>query len=471
MPVHSCNRGGGSAFNRSHARTPTLDRCRPVYPPTRDSALAFLLETIRLGLTNLRLHALRSILTAIGIILGVAAVITMIAIGEGSKQSALAQIERLGARNIIIRSIKPPESNNQGGGGRRTFLAKFGITRDDLEVVRQAFPEAASIVPLKSIGSQVFKGALRKQSQGFGTTPDLERVARLTVARGRYLSWGDMNEQAAVAILGHDIARTLFPFDDPLGSTVRIDEQAFVVVGVLAPVGTSGGAGAALVGRDFNLDIHVPLTTAQTRFGDAVVRVSSGSRSSEEVQVREIIYEAPTRERVLVDAALIKRVFQVRHPKLDDIQFVIPYQLLEDARSAALRWQLVLAAIAAISLVVGGVGIMNIMLASVTERTREIGIRRALGATRKHIVWQFLVETSVLSAVGGVIGVLAGISLSFAIGWGAKKLFAGADMTTSIPLWSVVVSFVAATLTGLVAGIYPARQAARQDPIVALRHD
>ncbi|MBN8645998.1 MAG: FtsX-like permease family protein, partial [Planctomycetes bacterium] len=225
------------------------------------------------------------------------------------------------------------------------------------------------------------------------------------------------------------------------------------------------------VGRDFNLDIHVPLTTAQARFGDAVVRISSGSRSSEEVQIREVIYEASSRDRVLSDAAMLKRAVQVRHPKMDDVQFVIPYQLLEDARSAALRWQLVLAAIAAISLLVGGVGIMNIMLASVTERTREIGIRRALGATRKHIVWQFLVETSVLSAVGGLMGVAAGIGLSLAIGWGAKRLFAGAELTTSIPLWSVLVSFIAAALTGLVAGIYPARQAARQDPIVALRHD
>lgn len=433
--------------------------------------MTFLLETIRLGLSNIRLHALRSVLTAIGIILGVAAVITMIAIGEGSKRAALAQIERLGARNIIIRSIKPPESANQGGGNRRQFLAKFGITRDDLRVIEGAFPDAANVVPLKSIGAQVLRDSLRKQSQAFGTTPALKDVANLTVARGRYLTEGDLSEHAAVAVLGHDMARTMFPFDDPLGSTLRIDEQVFTVIGVLAPVGTSGGAGAALVGRDFNLDIHVPLTTAQARFGDAVVRISSGSRSSEEVQIREVIYEASSRDRVLSDAAMLKRAVQVRHPKMDDVQFVIPYQLLEDARSAALRWQLVLAAIAAISLVVGGVGIMNIMLASVTERTREIGIRRALGATRKHIVWQFLVETSVLSAVGGLMGVAAGIGLSLAIGWGAKRLFAGAELTTSIPLWSVLVSFIAAALTGLVAGIYPARQAARQDPIVALRHD
>lgn len=433
--------------------------------------MTFLIETIRLGLSNIRLHALRSVLTAIGIILGVAAVITMIAIGEGSKQAALAQIERLGARNIIIRSIKPPESASQGGNNRRQFLAKFGITRDDLRVIEGAFHDAANVVPLKSIGAQVLRDSLRKQSQAFGTTPELKGVANLTLARGRYLTHGDMNEHAAVAVLGHDIARTMFPFDDPLGATLRIDEQVFTVIGVLAPVGTSGGAGAALVGRDFNLDIHVPLTTAQSRFGDAVVRISSGSRSSEEVQIREVIYEASNRERVLSDAAMLKRAMQVRHPKMDDVQFVIPYQLLEDARSAALRWQLVLAAIAAISLVVGGVGIMNIMLASVTERTREIGIRRALGATRRHIVWQFLVETSVLSAVGGIMGVLAGVGLSLAIGWGAKRLFSGAELSTSIPLWSVLVSFFAAALTGLIAGIYPARQAARQDPIVALRHD
>ncbi len=433
--------------------------------------MTFLLETIRLGLSNLRLHALRSVLTAVGIILGVAAVITMIAIGEGSKQAALAQIERLGARNIIVRSIKPPESAQMQSGNRRGWRARYGITRDDLAVVEQSFPQAAAIVPLKSVGGQVLREALRKQSQTFGTTPELQRVANLKVARGRYLSQQDVDEAAPVGVLGHDMARTLFPFDDPLGATVRVDGKVITVVGVLESVGTSGGAGAALVGRDFNLDMHIPITTARMQFGDLVVRRTQGSGSAEEVQVREVLFESASRDAVLTDAALLRRVFQVRHPKMDDIQFVIPYQLLEDAKKAALRWQLVLAAIAAISLVVGGVGIMNIMLASVTERTREIGIRRALGATRRHIVWQFLVETSVLSAVGGVMGVLLGVGMSVGIGWFANKMFNSAELATSVPLWSILVSFIAAALTGLIAGIYPARQAARQDPIVALRHD
>lgn len=433
--------------------------------------MTFLLETIRLGLTNLRLHALRSVLTAIGIILGVAAVITMIAIGEGSKQAALAQIERLGARNIIVRSIKPPENTQAQQGNRRGWRAKYGITRDDLNVVAGSFSEASNIVPLKSIGNQVLRDERRKQSQAFGTIPELLDVARLEVARGRYLTRQDVEESAAVAVMGHDLARTMFPWEDPLGKSIRVDQQVFTVVGILASVGTSGGAGAALVGRDFNLDMHVPITTARARFGDSVFRRTSGAISAEEVQVQEIIFESSERDRVLTDAGLLKRVFQVRHPKMEDIQFIIPYQLLEDARRSALRWQIVLAAIAAISLVVGGVGIMNIMLASVTERTREIGIRRALGATRRHIVWQFLVETSVLSAVGGLLGVALGIGMSFTLGWGARFFFENAEMATSVPLWSVLVSFTAAALTGLIAGIYPARQAARQDPIVALRHD
>ena len=433
--------------------------------------MAFILETFRLGLSNLRLHALRSVLTALGIILGVSAVITMIAIGEGSKRAALAQIERLGARNIIIRSIKPPESAQAQQGGRQQFRAKFGLTRDDLSVIQQSFPDASSIVPLKSIGSQILKGALRQTSQAFGTTPELLRVANLQVARGRYLTPGDLDGQANVAVIGHDVARTLFPYEDPLGQTLAIDQKVFTVIGVLAPIGTAGGAGASLVGRDFNLDVHIPITTARAQFGDSVFRRTSGSRSFEEVQVQELMYESPDRERVLSDAALLRRLIQVRHPKLNDIQFIIPYQLLEDATRAARRWQLVLASIAAISLIVGGVGIMNIMLASVTERTREIGVRRALGATRRHILWQFLVETSVLSAVGGLLGVALGVGMSVAIGLAAKNMLDSTDLATSVPLWSILLSFSAAVLTGLFAGLYPARVAARQDPIVSLRHD
>ncbi len=433
--------------------------------------MTFILETIRLGLANLRLHILRSVLTALGIILGVTAVITMVSIGEGSKRAALEQLEQLGAKNIILRSISPPQTVQQQSGQQRSRVARFGLKRADLDAIRHHFPDADVIVPLKDVGSQLLKDLYRVPSQAFGTTPEFRKVANLRIARGRYLTQSDLDDHQDVVVLGSEVARKLFPFDDPLMNTVRIDDKVFTVVGILAPVGLSGGAGAALVGRDLNHDAHIPLTTAKARFGDLVMRRGSGSFSAEEVELREVYFASRSRETVMLDAAMLRRAIDVRQGGSRDVQMIIPYELLENARRTALTWQIVLGAIAGISLLVGGIGIMNIMLASVTERTREIGIRRALGATRRHIVWQFLVETGVLSAMGGLIGVALGIGISLALGVSAASLFPDATVRTQITTWSILLSFTVATATGLVFGIYPAVKAAEQDPIVALRHD
>jgi len=443
--------------------------------------MAFILEIIRLGLSNLRRHLLRSVLTALGIILGVAAVITNSAIGEGSRRAALDQIERLGATNIIIRSIKPPESASAGGNQRRSFVSRFGLTRDDLRVLEAEFPDAETIVPLKSVGSQVIREGLRRTSQAFGTTPDLQDAGKLTVGRGRYLTDSDMDERASVAVVGAELARLMFPFDDPLGQTLRIDTKPFLIVGILQPIGLAGGAGAPLVGRDLNFDMHVPISTAEQQFGDTVTRSAAGSMQSEAVQISEIYLVAPSRELVVPYASLVQRVIAVRHPDMTDVTLVVPYELLREAERTALTWKLVLTAIAGISLLVGGIGIMNIMLASVTERTREIGIRRALGATRKHIVWQFLVETGVLSSAGGLVGVALGVGLSLFIGGVVPYLYQlplvgglfsrGASLPTRLSESSIIVAFTVAAATGIVFGLYPAIMAAKKDPISALRHD
>ncbi len=443
--------------------------------------MTFLLETIRLGLSNLRLRLLRSVLTALGIVFGVAAVIIMSSLGEGSKRQALAQIERLGARNIIVRSQKPPESQNQQSSQSRSFVSRFGITRGDLDVIRDSFPDAEAIVPLKEVGGQILRNAQRRTSQAYGTTPDLMRVANLSVERGRYLTQSDMDERAMVIVIGSEIAKQFFPLEDPIGQTLRIDSRAFTVVGVLRPVGLAGGAGAALIGRDLNLDCHVPMTSAREAFGDLVFRTQSGSTQANETQVSEIYISVKDREDVMTASYLLRRVMTIRHPGLPDVSLIVPYELLENAKKTVLTYNLVFGAVAGISLLVGGIGIMNIMLASVTERTREIGIRRAIGATRRHILWQFLVETSVLAAIGGILGVALGVGGSLLVDWGVEKLPrlpyvgklfpADASLPTSVTPWSIGISFAVATLTGLVFGLYPARKASMQDPIVALRHD
>ncbi|GDY00620.1 ABC transporter substrate-binding protein [Phycisphaerae bacterium] len=443
--------------------------------------MTFLLETIRLGLTSLRLHLLRSILTALGIILGVASVIVMSSLGEGSTREALAQIEALGARNIIIRSQKPPETQNQQQGNRAGWITRFGLTRQDFENIQFQFPDAEYIVPVKSIGSQILRNEKRITSQAFGTTPQLRNVANLGVDRGRYLSEADMDERALVCVIGAKVAENFFPLEDPLGQTLRIDQKIFTVIGVLRPVGFAGGAGASMVGRDLNQDVHVPLTTARETFGDTTSRRTAGSFDNQEVQVSEVFVSARTRGEVLTIAERLQRVLETRRSGLTDVGLFVPYELLETARKQALQYQLVFGSIAGIALLVGGIGIMNIMLASVTERTREIGIRRALGATRKHIQYQFLVETSVLSTTGGIIGVILGIGFSLGLGKLVDVLPTlpmigsffppDAKAPTAVTLGSIIISFTVAVATGLIFGIYPARKAAKQDPIVALRHD
>jgi putative ABC transport system permease protein len=442
--------------------------------------MSFLLEIIRLGLSNLRLHMLRSVLTSLGIILGVAAVIIMVSIGEGNKQAALRNIRALGATNIIVRSMKPPDSGQFSEG--RTVFINYGIKRQDLRRLQEFIPDAVSVVPVKEVGGEVSYGPKRMGSQAFGTIPNLQDSAKLRLEpRGRYITKGDMESRRNVAVIGSEVAKQFFSLEDPLGSEFRIDDRIFRVVGVLKPVGLAGGAGSALVGRDLNKDIHIPLSTAEMEFGDTIVRRSSGSFSGEEIEISEIYITANTTDEVLTVADRVERIMKIGHPELSDVELIVPWELLEEAKRTTRVMNTMLIAIAAISLLVGGIGIMNIMLASVTERTREIGIRRALGATRKHIVTQFLVETGSLSSVGGLIGIGIGVTLSVVlddfVAWlSTQSPLAGSfgstlEFETQVTAWSIIVSFVVAAMVGLVFGLYPAVVASRQDPIVALRHD
>ncbi len=443
--------------------------------------MSFLLETIRLGLKNLRLHMLRSVLTSLGIILGVGAVIVMVSIGEGNKQAALRDINALGATNIIVRSSRPPEAASMGSQ-ERSFVARYGITRLDLRRLEFNMTDVAHVVPLKSVGGEISYRSQRLASQVYGITPELLKAANLRIdPRGRYITEEDLIKRAPVAVIGSEIAQKFFRLRDPLGALFQIDRQVFRVVGVLRPIGLAGGAGSALVGRDWNQDVHIPLTTAESQFGDLVVRRQTGSVSGEEVQLSEIYLTAGSTDTVLNTADRVRRLLEIGHPEFNDIQIIVPWELLEELKKARLVWNIVLISIAAISLLVGGIGIMNIMLASVTERTREIGIRRALGATRRHIVAQFLVETGSLTAVGGVLGIVLGVGISIGVGQALPWLLdlpllrsyfeTTVTVETQVTGWSIIVSFLVATIVGLIFGIYPAVVASRQDPIVALRHD
>jgi len=427
----------------------------------------FLLETLRLGVSNLALHKLRSLLTALGIIFGVASVITMVAIGEGNKARALADIQSLGATNIIARSVKPEEPKDANESMRR--LISYGLTRRDLRQIETTVSPVKTIVPLKQVAVTALNGRHRAPAVVFGTTPELINVASFRVARGRYLLPVDIERADNVVVIGAEIAPRLFPLEDPLKGTLLIEGQLFRVIGVLEPIGLAGGAGSALVGRDLNFDAHIPLTTAQSRFGDTQVIRQAGSFEARRVEISELYIQAPDQNAVRDVADQVDLILAAAHGKAQDTSLVVPLELLRQAERTQLMFNALMIAIASISLLVGGIGIMNIMLATVTERTREIGIRRALGATRRHVMTQFLVETAVLSCVGGLIGVALGVGGALALALLNERFPAVGK--PQITLWSILVSFAVATSVGIVFGLYPAARAAGQDPIVALRHD
>ena len=439
--------------------------------------MTFILETLRLGLANLLLHKLRSVLTALGIIIGVGAVVVIAAYGEGSKRAALADIKELGANNIILRSVKPPEAvavqeesqggGRSGGGGwgddeEQVRVNAYGLTRQDHARLSSPFIRPVDeMVPLKRVGSFVYKGGTTVQAaQVFGTSPSLGEAVPMTIERGRFLTLQDDLELKAVAVLGADVAQQLFRLEDPLGNTFGIDGQEFTVVGIIQPVGLTGG-------RDINFDVYIPLRTSEARFGDLTIKPSG--READRIELSELIIRVPEPSQVIPVAAQVRRVVEVGHGDKDDVQIIVPLELIQQEERTQLLFTVLMIVIASLSLIVGGIGIMNIMLASVTERIREIGIRRALGATRRHIVAQFLVETTVLSVLGGLLGVGIGLLIVGIVAWIAPYFEA---VKTPVPTaWSIITGFVAAAFVGIVAGLYPAIKAAYQDPIVALRHD
>ena len=429
--------------------------------------LRFLAETFLLGLKNLRLHKLRSLLTALGIILGVLAVIVMVSIGEGAKKAALEQMAQLGANNIVVRSVKPAESNDASEKTQRVL--QYGLKRTD-EARLRTLPNLEYIVPVRNTEQKVVRGDVRATANAIGTTPELFSVMKLDLDRGRYFNSVDYEEQQHVCVIGSLAAAQLFPYTDPLGETVQVGTSGMAtitltVVGVLEPTGLRADSGGNIIDRNLDQDVYMPLSLAQQIFGDTMIKRQAGSMERKQIELSEIWLRVEDRNRVEDVAAIADNTIRSTHAPAVDFEVKAPIQILRSAEKLNRTFNFVMGGTAAVSLLVGGIGIMNIMLASVTERTKEIGIRRALGAKRRHITLQFLVETTVLSLVGGIIGVGLGI--------GAAKLLPVifAEYRTSVTTWSVLVSFLISGMIGIGFGMYPAVMAARMNPIEALRHE
>ncbi|NLW86831.1 MAG: FtsX-like permease family protein [Planctomycetes bacterium] len=415
------------------------------------------IRNIRLGIKTLMLHKLRSLLTVLGVVFGVGSVIAMLAVGEGASEQAMREIRKLGSNNIILSALKPTEDEQTSSG--QSLMSIYGLLYEDEARIRQTIPGVQRTVPVKQVRKEGRLGERALELRVMGTTADWFDLVKRPLLAGRILRNADIADNASVCVLTEAGARRLLATEHSIGQTLRIGTDSYIVVGI---VGTEE-SGGNIQTPDQQTDAYIPLSVAKERHGDMSIRRSSGSIEAENVELHMIIVEAGQRENVERISSAIETMLKRFHKKTD-YHISVPLALLRQAEATKRTFNIVLGSIAGISLVVGGIGIMNIMLASVTERTREIGIRRAIGAKRRQIISQFLIETIVLSTIGGLLGIALGLLFP----WLITRF---SNMPTIVPAYGIALSVCISVAVGVIFGLYPAVRAAKLDPIVALRHE
>ncbi len=428
-------------------------------------------SAILTGVGELLAHKLRSLLTMLGVIFGIASVIAMVSIGAGARQEALEQIRLMGINVIQV--------------GRRSLSGDLaleaqkespqGLTYGDAEAIGELYSAAQQVVPVCRVFGDVRMGGSAIPSKVFGTTPAYRDVSRLEVDEGRFLDDGDVERRAKVCVIGSEVKRAAFFLEDPVGKRLRVGPHEFEVVGVMKPraVGSGGGRFAL---RDMNEDVYLPITAAMEDFQIYVEQAIPVETTGFLKMFAKLFDRPPLRQRpvtqIIVQVAdetetweaarVVRRVIERRHKGIPDFEIVIPAELLRQSQQTQRIFNIVMGAIASISLLVGGIGIMNIMLATVTQRAREIGIRRCVGASRTDIARQFLLECLVITSVGGLLGIAVGVEM-------ASLISGYAGWRTIVSGQAVLLSLAVAMTTGVVFGLYPAMRAANIEPMEALR--
>jgi putative ABC transport system permease protein len=418
---------------------------------------------VKLAVKNLGQYKLRAGLTMLGIIFGVCSVVAMLSVGEGANREIQEKIQRMGSQNILLKSVKVPQEEN-ANSSRRTMVASYGLTYKDAEEMASFVPNLTASTPMKNLRFDVRFKARRLQTDVVATTPWYLRVQNYRMVRGRFLTSADMDFGTPVCVIGTRLARMLFAGYDPIGKILTLDNDAYTVVGIIGDI----AQGEMPSGNELWLDgenqiVYIPLRTYLQKRGDLFMQWADGGGTFEKIELHELILTIDKQENVANAVEAVRRLLKKNHKK-EDYSIVVPLELIRQARETRRLFNIVLGSIAAISLIVGGIGIMNIMLATVSERTREIGIRRALGARRRDIVLQFLMETLILSISGGIIGLVFGAVIPLVI-------TAVTDVKTVLTFPAFAVAFTVSVSVSVVFGIYPARRAAMMDPIEALRHE
>lgn len=408
-------------------------------------------ENIRVAIYGLRDHKFRSFLTMLGIIFGTASVITMVSIGEGAKKQAMAKYQDLGVSNIIIRDKDLTDADLE------TVRTKFsqGLSLDDTKAITEIVPGVTDVAPQAEAKLEAMYEDKTSKATVIGVTPEVSRILNYRIGKGLFINRDHYDRELKVCVLGANIARELFNYEDPIGKNIKLGDQWFEIAGVLQTKALFTETVGELAARDLNNDVYIPLSTFSKRIPKANPLLS---------ELKQVTIKLDNSEKLIESASVMRSIISRRHFNNDDFSVIIPFELMEQEKKESRIYNLLLASIAAISLIVGGIGIMNIMLASVLERTQEIGIRRAIGGRKSDIMGQFVTEAMAMSITGGLIGVFFGITLSLGI-----ALLT--EVKTSLTLYSVFIAFGFSVLVGITFGYLPAKRAAELKPIESIRHE